>query len=100
MDFAIYMPSPLCILDTSIKLLFIQSYSMYQNPFHQIDFDSGALAKQHHKLVKRFAGCLLEEYENATAAQFRDSQWMKQLLLPHMEKFHQVSNLVNILQSP
>ena len=73
---------------------------MYQNPFHQIDFDSGALVKQHHELVKMFADCLLEEYENATATQSRDSQWMKQLLLPHLEKFHQVSNLVNILQSP
>ena len=71
---------------------------MYQNPFHQIDFDSGALVKQHHELVKMFADCLLEEYENAT--QFPGSQWTKQLLLPHMEKFHQVSNMVNILQSP
>ena len=46
-----------------------------------------------------FADCLLEEYENATATQSRDSQWMRQLLLPHLEKFHQVSDLVNILQS-
>ena len=46
------------------------------------------------------ADCLLEEYENAIATQSHGSQWMKQLLLPHLEKFHQVSNLVNIVESP
>ena len=67
-----------------------------RNPFqhvlsvlYQIDCGPAALIKQHQELVKTFAGCLQEEYEKATA---EDSQWMKQLLLPHLEKFYQVRN--------
>ena len=67
-----------------------------RNPFqhvlsvlYQIDRGPAALIKQHQELVKTFAGCLQEEYEKATA---EDSQWMKQLLLPHLEKFYQVRN--------
>ena len=65
-----------------------------RNPFqhvlsvlYQIDRGPAALIKQHQELVKTFAGCLQEEY-----AQSQDPQWMKQLLLPHLEKFYQVRN--------
>ena len=58
----------------------------------QIDHGSAAV-RQHQELVERFAGCLLEEYENATTTHSYDPQWMRQLLLPHLEEFHRVSNL-------
>ena len=72
----------------------------HQNTLCHLDGDdSAALIKQHHELVKRFAGCLLEEYENATATHPHNPQWMKQLLLPHLEEFHQVSNFSYVLSS-
>ena len=76
----------------------LRLYALH-NPFqhvlsvlYQIDHGSAALIKQHHERVKKFADCLQEEYEKATTTQSHDSQWMKQLLLPHLEKFYQVSN--------
>ena len=56
----------------------------------QIDHDSDV---QQEVVKKRFADCLVRECENATTTHSHDAQWKRQLLLPHLEKFHKVSSV-------
>ena len=72
----------------------VQSLSNILTVLYQIDHGSFESFKQHQKMSKKFADCVLKEYENATATESHGSQWMKQLLLPHLEKCYQVSKYI------
>ena len=94
------MPSPffsqcvLCTIEITVQQK-VAAHTYINILFHQIDHGSAALIKQNQELVKTFADGLLEEYEKATTIHPNDPQWMKRLLLPHMEELYQVSILIN-----
>ena len=50
--------------------------------------------KNHQELVNKFAACLLKENENASTIE--NPLWMRQLLLPHLEQFHQVGTSMHV----
>lgn len=63
-------------------------HNLRNDALSQTDYKSDEV-REHQELVNRFARSLLEENENASTTD--NPLWMRQLLLPHLEQFHQVS---------